>query len=87
MFLELIVAPLRTERQAAINQVLGIFCCDTKNRETWNSSSISLFHCNVPGYDISLMQNAEKEEKGVDTEIMKQSLVQGAEIWKKCEQM
>lgn len=33
------------------------------------------------------MQNAEKEEKGVDTEIMKQSLVQGAEIWKKCEQM
>lgn len=87
LFLKLIVALLRVERQAAINQVLGTFCCDTKNRETWNISSISLFHCKIPGYDISLMQNAEEEEKGVDMEIMIQNLVQGAEIRKKCEQM
>lgn len=33
------------------------------------------------------MQSAEKEEKVVDTEIMKQNLVQGAQIWKKCEQV
>lgn len=71
VLLELIVALLRVERQAVINQVLGTFYCDTKNGETWNSSRSSLFHCKIHGYDISLMQNAEKEEKGGDTEIMK----------------
>lgn len=32
------------------------------------------------------MQNAEKEEKEENTEIMKQNLVQEVKIWKKCEQ-
>lgn len=75
VLLELIEALIRVERQAGINQVLGTFCWDTKNGETRNSSSISLFYCKIHGYDISLMENAE-EEKGGDTEILK-------EIWYK----
>lgn len=31
VLLELIAALFRVERQAAIKQILGTFCCDTKN--------------------------------------------------------